>query len=66
MTLGFGLALAQPCGGRLVKHAMGETCVPMVPQRVVVLDTGELDSALALGGLCCINRYLPCRFVSSG
>lgn len=49
MTLGYGLALAQPCGGRLVKHAMGETCVPKVPQRVVVLDTGELDSALALG-----------------
>lgn len=42
-------ALAQPCAGRLVKHAMGTSCVPKVPKRVVVLDTGELDSALALG-----------------
>ncbi|HEY0603457.1 MAG TPA: iron-siderophore ABC transporter substrate-binding protein [Herpetosiphonaceae bacterium] len=36
-------------GERVVKHAMGETTVPANPQRVVVLDTGELDSALALG-----------------
>lgn len=36
-------------GERVVKHAMGETAVPANPQRVVVLDTGELDSALALG-----------------
>lgn len=34
---------------RVVKHAMGETRVPANPQRVVVLDTGELDSAVALG-----------------
>lgn len=34
---------------RVVKHAMGETTVPATPQRVVVLDTGELDSALTLG-----------------
>lgn len=34
---------------RLVQHAMGETNVPVNPQRVVVLDTGELDSVLALG-----------------
>lgn len=34
---------------RLVKHAMGETRVPAQPQRVVVLDMGELDMALALG-----------------
>ncbi len=34
---------------RVVTHAMGETTVPANPQRVVVLDTGELDSALALG-----------------
>ena len=32
-----------------VTHAMGESCVPLAPQRVVVLDTGELDNALALG-----------------
>ncbi len=36
-------------GLRPVTHAMGETCVPENPQRVVVLDTGELDNALALG-----------------
>ena len=34
---------------RLVAHAMGETEVPANPQRVVVLDTGELDNTLALG-----------------
>ena len=34
---------------RSVEHAMGVTEVPVDPQRVVVLDTGELDSALALG-----------------
>lgn len=34
---------------RVVTHAMGETRVPAEPRRVVVLDTGELDAALALG-----------------
>lgn len=34
---------------RVVKHVMGETRVPVNPKRVVVLDTGELDHALALG-----------------
>ena len=34
---------------RQVEHAMGMTEVPVEPQRVVVLDTGELDDALALG-----------------
>ncbi|MBX3015563.1 MAG: ABC transporter substrate-binding protein [Caldilineaceae bacterium] len=32
-----------------VTHALGESEVPTNPQRVVVLDTGELDNALALG-----------------
>ncbi|MEX2536329.1 MAG: iron-siderophore ABC transporter substrate-binding protein [Trueperaceae bacterium] len=46
----FTLGTAQgECDGRLVEHAMGSTCVPEEPQRVVVLDTGELDSSLALG-----------------
>jgi iron complex transport system substrate-binding protein len=35
--------------GRTVQHAMGETEVPERPERVVVLDTGELDSAITLG-----------------
>ncbi|WP_445395818.1 ABC transporter substrate-binding protein [Zobellella sp. An-6] len=34
---------------RLLPHAMGESCVPAQPRRVAVLDTGELDMALALG-----------------
>jgi iron complex transport system substrate-binding protein len=34
---------------RTVAHAMGSTEIPEQPERVVVLDTGELDSALALG-----------------
>ncbi len=34
---------------RLIQHAMGESIVPANPQRVVVLDTGELDNVLALG-----------------
>lgn len=52
LLLAVPTALAQSngaCDGRLVDHAMGETCVPDTPERVVVLDTGELDSALALG-----------------
>ena len=36
-------------GFRSVSHFMGNTCVPDDPQRVVVLDTGELDSVLTLG-----------------
>jgi len=36
-------------GFRSFTHALGETCIPEAPQRVVVLDTGELDNALALG-----------------
>lgn len=36
-------------GFRPFTHAMGESCIPENPQRVVVLDTGELDNALALG-----------------
>ncbi len=53
------LALAA-CGGagggsdgssetRTVEHAMGETETEGTPERVVVLDTGELDSAMSLG-----------------
>ena len=34
---------------RTVTHALGETEVVGTPQRVVVLDTGELDTVLALG-----------------
>ena len=34
---------------RTVEHAMGKTEVVGTPERVVVLDTGELDSAMSLG-----------------
>lgn len=34
---------------RTVKHAMGETCVPANPQRVIVVDEIALDAVLALG-----------------
>jgi iron complex transport system substrate-binding protein len=34
---------------RTVRHAMGETTILSPPRRVVVLDTGELDAAIALG-----------------
>jgi iron complex transport system substrate-binding protein len=34
---------------RTIEHAMGSTEIPERPERVVVLDTGELDTALSLG-----------------
>ncbi len=34
---------------RVVEHAMGTTEISEKPKRVVTLDTGELDSAVALG-----------------
>lgn len=34
---------------RTVAHAMGRTEIPTRPERVVVLDTGELDSVTAFG-----------------
>jgi iron complex transport system substrate-binding protein len=34
---------------RTVKHALGETKLEKKPERVVVLDSGELDDVLALG-----------------
>jgi iron complex transport system substrate-binding protein len=51
-----GAAAATPAstcaaGFRPFTHVMGATCIPQDPQRVVVLDTGELDNALALGAL---------------
>lgn len=36
-------------GTRTVSHAMGTTEIAGPPERVVVLDSGELDSVLALG-----------------
>jgi iron complex transport system substrate-binding protein len=42
-------ASAAPEETRTVEHAMGTTEIEGTPERVVVLDTGELDAALALG-----------------
>ncbi len=39
----------QPPECRIVKHMMGETCVPINPQRIVVLDNISLEIALVLG-----------------
>jgi iron complex transport system substrate-binding protein len=42
-------ATADDAFPRTVEHAMGSTEIPERPERVVVLDTGELDAALSLG-----------------
>ncbi len=34
---------------RMMKHAMGETCVPLNPQRIVTISDFTLDHALVLG-----------------
>ncbi|MBW4514831.1 MAG: iron-siderophore ABC transporter substrate-binding protein [Timaviella obliquedivisa GSE-PSE-MK23-08B] len=34
---------------RIVEHAMGETCVPLNPQRVVTIDPFSLENVLAFG-----------------
>jgi iron complex transport system substrate-binding protein len=34
---------------RMIQHAMGETCVPKNPQRIIVLDEMSLEIALVLG-----------------
>ena len=39
----------QTAGTTPITHAMGTTAVPAHPQRVVVLDTDKLDTALSLG-----------------
>jgi iron complex transport system substrate-binding protein len=38
-----------PSQCRIVKHVMGETCVPNNPQRIVVLDGTSLEIPLVLG-----------------
>ncbi|MBP2476812.1 iron complex transport system substrate-binding protein [Crossiella equi] len=45
----FGTTAAPGVFPRVVKHGMGETTLPKKPERVVVLDTGELDNVVALG-----------------
>lgn len=39
-------AITENC--RVIQHAMGETCVPLDPQRIVVLDSQMLENTIAL------------------
>lgn len=45
----FGTDAAPGVFPRTVRHAMGETEIEAMPERVVVLDSGELDSVIQLG-----------------
>ncbi|GLY54409.1 iron-siderophore ABC transporter substrate-binding protein [Lentzea sp. NBRC 102530] len=49
LSNGFGTTSKPGEFPRTVKHAMGETKLDKKPERVVVLDTGELDNVVALG-----------------
>lgn len=42
-------SLSPGSGCRVIQHAMGETCVPANPQRLVVLSAPTLSDVLALG-----------------
>lgn len=46
---GSGDSEAGPSDTRVVRHAMGETSVPVDPKRVVVIDSPHLDALVALG-----------------
>ncbi|MGD1944368.1 MAG: ABC transporter substrate-binding protein [Leptolyngbyaceae cyanobacterium] len=43
------LSASESSACRMVRHAMGETCVPLQPQRVIALSVPTLGNALALG-----------------
>ncbi|MET9224958.1 iron-siderophore ABC transporter substrate-binding protein [Lentzea sp. NPDC003310] len=49
LSNGFGTTQKPGEFPRTIKHAMGETKLEKKPERVVVLDTGELDNVVALG-----------------
>ncbi|MDX8030919.1 iron-siderophore ABC transporter substrate-binding protein [Lentzea sp. BCCO 10_0856] len=49
LSNGFGTTSKPGEYPRTVKHAMGETKLEKKPERVIVLDTGELDNVVALG-----------------
>jgi len=49
LSNGFGTQAKPGEFPRTVKHAMGETKLEKKPERVIVLDTGELDNVVALG-----------------
>lgn len=48
-SAGFGTDAQPGQFPRTIKHAMGETVIEKRPERVVVLDGGELDNVVALG-----------------
>ncbi|MFE2756579.1 ABC transporter substrate-binding protein [Actinosynnema sp. NPDC059335] len=48
-SAGFGTDARPGQFPRTIKHAMGETVIEKRPERVVVLDGGELDNVVALG-----------------
>lgn len=61
VTQKLDITSAIPSECRVVKHKLGETCIPVKPQRVIALDSsGILDSLLALGikpiGMTFINH----------
>jgi len=45
----FGTDAAPGIFPRTIRHAFGETTIEKKPERVVVLDTGELDASVILG-----------------
>ncbi|GAA3668268.1 iron complex transport system substrate-binding protein [Lentzea atacamensis] len=49
LSNGFGTQAKPGEFPRTIKHAMGETKLEKKPERVIVLDTGELDNVAALG-----------------
>lgn len=49
LSNGFGTTEKPGVFPRTIKHAMGETKLEKKPERVIVLDTGELDNVVALG-----------------
>lgn len=48
-TFDADVASGDPAFPRTISHDQGETTIPAAPERVVVLDTGELDTVAALG-----------------
>jgi iron complex transport system substrate-binding protein len=46
-ALSLAKPLAEEC--RIIQHAMGETCVPIQPHRVVTLDIFSLGNSITLG-----------------
>jgi iron complex transport system substrate-binding protein len=48
---------SEPC--RTVKHKMGQTCIPLHPQRIITLWNGTLGSVWALGIRPIASTWIP-------